>query len=159
MQEKLLKIKDYFCKEKQTLAVAESLTGGNIQAAFTSVSGASGFFVGGLTAYNIDQKVQLLQVERQHAAEVNCVSDKVAIHMALGVQDMFGTKCSIATTGYAEEDKDASILPHAWICVCAKRKLSTLLVDQTEGLDRVGVQKLVTEEAVNLLMEALGFYF
>ena len=47
-----------------TLAVAESLTGGRVQARITAISGASEFFLGGMTAYSLDQKVRHLGVSR-----------------------------------------------------------------------------------------------
>ena len=84
------------------LAVAESLTGGRVQAAITAVSGASEFFLGGLTAYTLDQKVKLLGANRARAAQVNCVSAEVATQMARGAARLFGADLAVATTGYAE---------------------------------------------------------
>ncbi len=85
-----------------TLAVAESMTGGRVQSAITAVSGASGFFIGGLTAYTLDQKVRHLGVKRAPAARVNAVSAEVAAQMARGAARLFGADVAVATTGYAE---------------------------------------------------------
>jgi nicotinamide-nucleotide amidase len=85
-----------------TLAVAESFTGGRLQARITAVSGASGFFLGGLTAYTIAQKVRHLGVARAEAEAVNAVSAEVARQMARGVCSLFGADMGLATTGYAE---------------------------------------------------------
>ena len=85
-----------------TLAVAESMTGGRVQAAITAVSGASGFFLGGLTAYTLDQKVRHLGVKRAAANKVNAVSSGVAAQMARGGARLFGADVAVATTGYAE---------------------------------------------------------
>jgi PncC family amidohydrolase len=87
---------------KLTLAVAESLTAGQVQARVASVSGASGYFLGGVTAYTLTQKVKLLGVDRRHAKAVNCVSARVAEEMALGACGLFGADVGVATTGYAE---------------------------------------------------------
>jgi nicotinamide-nucleotide amidase len=84
------------------LAVAESLTGGRVQAAITAVSGASEFFLGGVTAYSIDQKVKVLGVKRAAATSVNGVSAEVAAQMAQGAVRLFGADIAVATTGYAE---------------------------------------------------------
>lgn len=70
-----------------TLAVAESLTGGTLQARITANHGVSSHFLGGITAYHIDQKVKHLGVDREHAQKVNCVSQEVANQMALGAGD------------------------------------------------------------------------
>ena len=85
-----------------TLAVAESLTGGRVQSALTAVSGASGYFIGGLTAYTLDQKIKLLGVKRLAAAKADSVSADVAGQMARGVARLFGAGIAVATTGYAE---------------------------------------------------------
>ena len=91
------------------LAVAESLTGGRVQAAITAVSGASGFFLGGITAYSIDQKVKLLGVKRAAATRVNGVSAEVAAQMAQGAVRLFGADIAVATTGYAERAKTQNV--------------------------------------------------
>ena len=85
-----------------TLAVAESMTGGRVQAAITAVSGASGYFLGGITAYTLDQKVKNLGVKRTAAAKVDCVSAEIAAQMASGAARLFGADVAVATTGYAE---------------------------------------------------------
>ena len=66
-----------------TLAVAESLTAGHVQARIAAVSGASAYFLGGVTAYALAQKVALLGVDRAAAERVNCVSADVARQTAL----------------------------------------------------------------------------
>ncbi len=87
---------------RRTLAVAESLTCGRVQARIGSIPGASEFFLGGLTAYSLDQKVKHLGVDRAVAAPVNSVSAAVAEQMAQGVCALFGSELGLATTGYAE---------------------------------------------------------
>lgn len=85
-----------------TLATAESLTGGRIQSALTAVSGASGYFLGGITAYTLDQKVKLLGVDRNAAKKCDCVSAEVAAQMARGAAVLFGADIAVSTTGFAE---------------------------------------------------------
>jgi len=89
-----------------TLAVAESMTGGLVQAAITAVSGSSGYFLGGITAYTLDQKAKHLGVKRAAAAKVNCVSAEVASEMARGAARFFDADVAVATTGYAESSKE-----------------------------------------------------
>ena len=68
-----------------TLAVAESMTGGRLQALVTAESGASAFFLGGITAYTLVQKTRHLGVDAVQAAAVDGVSAEVARAMARGV--------------------------------------------------------------------------
>ncbi|MDX1906201.1 MAG: nicotinamide-nucleotide amidohydrolase family protein [Bacteroidia bacterium] len=96
-----------------TLAVAESLTGGQVAALVVSVSGASHFFKGSVTAYDPAIKISLLQVPAELIAEHTVVSGPVASAMAAGVRHLLGTDIGIATTGLAEADGERA--PQAWI--------------------------------------------
>ena len=86
------------------LCVAESVTVGRLQSTIGSVSGASDFFEGGITAYNLEQKVRHLGVDRDEAAASNCVSSAVCRQMARGACALFEADLAISTTGYAEPD-------------------------------------------------------
>lgn len=106
-----------------TLAVAESLTCGHVSARIGAVSGASGYYLGGVTAYTLEQKVKLLGVNRAHAKRVNCVSQRVAVEMAAGVCALFGADLAVATTGYAEPGPRAGArMPQAWWALCHRKR-------------------------------------
>jgi nicotinamide-nucleotide amidase len=106
-----------------TLAAAESLTCGRVQARVGSVSGASNYFLGGITAYSLDQKVRHLGVDRRAARRVNCVSADVAEQMARGACALFGSDLAVATTGYAEPAPDAGVPdPFAWWAIAHRRR-------------------------------------
>ena len=94
-------IKRRLCAKGHTIAVAESVTGGLLQSAFASAEEASQFFQGGISAYNVGQKVKHLQVEPIHAIKYNCVSPKIAREMALQICTMFHSDWGISITGYA----------------------------------------------------------
>ncbi len=87
---------------RRTLAVAESVTCGHLQARIGAISGASEFFLGGITTYTLDEKVKHLGVKRAAAKAVNSVSAGVAEQMARGACALFGSDFALATTGYAE---------------------------------------------------------
>ena len=141
-----------------TVSAAESLTTGNVQAAFGSVSGASRFFVGGVCCYNLDQKVHLLGVDREHAASCDCVSKKTAMEMADGCLEMFGSDIAIATTGHAEPCPEQGIKTSAaFLCIRFRESLYEAEVEGP-GLDRIAMQLLVTERALKGLAFMLGIY-
>jgi nicotinamide-nucleotide amidase len=94
-------IKDLLTSKGQTLTVAESVTSGMLQASFAAVEKAMDFFQGGITAYNLGQKVRHLNVEPIHAFNCDCVSEKVAAEMAIAAGNLFSANWSIAVTGYA----------------------------------------------------------
>ncbi|MGW6021886.1 CinA family protein [Streptomyces sp. NPDC055099] len=85
----------------ETLAVAESLTGGLVAAELTAVPGASRVFRGSVTAYATELKHELLGVDGTLLAERGVVDAEVALQMAAGVRKVMGADWGIATTGVA----------------------------------------------------------
>ncbi|MBP6307631.1 MAG: nicotinamide-nucleotide amidohydrolase family protein [Opitutaceae bacterium] len=110
----MLALKDLLLREPAlTLASAESMTCGRIQARIGAISGASKFFLGGITTYTIDQKVHHLGVDRALAESCNAVSSEIAEQMAIGACQLFGASLGLATTGYAENPVGRTH-PFAW---------------------------------------------
>jgi PncC family amidohydrolase len=99
--EKLKMIKEELVRNRKTLAVAESVTAGHLQAAFSAAMEAAKFFQGGITAYNAGQKCRLLNVEPIYALEANCVCKEVANTMAIEVNKTFISNYGIGITDYA----------------------------------------------------------
>ncbi len=85
----------------QTLAVAESLTGGMVAAELTAVPGASRSFRGSVTAYATEIKHRVLGVDAGLLAAEGAVNAQVAAEMAAGVRRVMGASWGIATTGVA----------------------------------------------------------
>jgi nicotinamide-nucleotide amidase len=85
----------------ETLAVAESCTGGGLGAAITAVPGASEVFLGGVIAYANAVKQELLAVPADRLASHGAVSDPVAEAMAEGVRRRIGSTWALAVTGVA----------------------------------------------------------
>ncbi|MEV7195632.1 CinA family protein [Streptomyces sp. NPDC093510] len=88
----------------ETLAVAESLTGGLVAAEITSVAGASKVFRGSVTAYATELKRDVLGVDGTLLDERGAVDPEVARQMADGVRKVLGADWGLATTGVAGPD-------------------------------------------------------
>ncbi len=133
-----------------TLAVAESLTAGQVQARLGAISGASEFFLGGITAYTLEQKARHLGVDLRAAKKVNGVSPEIARQMALGAAKLFGSDLAVATTGYAEPSKERGVRePFAhWAWVHRRRGRIVAAADGMvvgAGLRRAEMQAAVTD--------------
>ena len=89
----------------QTVAVAESLTGGLVAAALTDIPGASVVVRGGVLAYATDLKAQVLGVDKALLARAGAVDADVAEQMASGVRSLMGATYGLATTGVAGPDQ------------------------------------------------------
>ncbi|MGY4646085.1 CinA family protein [Cellulomonas sp. URHB0016] len=85
----------------RTLAVAESLTGGQVSATIVGVPGASAVLRGAVVAYATDLKADLLGVDRHLLAARGAVDPDVARQMAVGVRERLGADVGLATTGVA----------------------------------------------------------
>lgn len=92
----------------ETICVVESVTSGCLQLAFSQMPNASMFYKGGLTAYTLQEKVRLLNVDAHEAEECDCVSENIAETMALNAAKLFQSDWSIATTGYCTPIRNSS---------------------------------------------------
>jgi|SRR5690348_7179334 len=143
-------------KKKATIAVAESVTSGNLQAAFSLAMNATTFFQGGITAYNIGQKCRHLLVEPIHALAVNCVSEAVSIQMVKEVCNLFKSDYGIGITGYASpvpEKNIKQLFAHVAIV-----KGTTLIQSEKIISSRqkpADVQIDFTQKAIQILIESL----
>lgn len=150
MKERVTAIQDIMIKRCWSLAVAESLTSGNIQALLASISDSSKYFEGGITAYSLRQKTQHLKINESHAKKVNCVSHRVAQEMAIGITKLYGTKFGIATTGYASKYPEQNITePYAYVAIYDKTR-NVVFSTKVNGaeLERTEMQMYVSEAAL-----------
>jgi nicotinamide-nucleotide amidase len=141
-------------RTRTSIAAAESLTVGLVQAALGSCSGSSAYLKGGITAYTLDAKVKHLGIDRGHAVQVNCVSKQVAREMAAGVREMFGAEIGISTTGYAEPDPAQGVeVPFAWVGFNVLNCYWETRIEVPLRHDREAVQDTVASRAILLLVE------
>lgn len=84
----------------ESISIAESVTSGCLQLAFSQMPNASLFYKGGITAFTLPEKVRLLNVDSEEANEYDSVSESIAQTMALNAAKLFKTDWAIATTGY-----------------------------------------------------------
>jgi nicotinamide-nucleotide amidase len=100
----------------ETLAVAESCTGGLLGSLITDVAGASAAFVGGVISYDNGVKETLLQVPSQDLKEAGAVSEVVAGAMARGAQSSLGATWALSITGIAGPDGGTEDKPVGTVC-------------------------------------------
>lgn len=95
-------------QKKQTIATAESCTGGKIAQIIASIPGASNYYKGSVVAYATAMKIKLLEVSPETIDMHSVVSAEVAKEMALNCKKIFQTDYAIATTGNAGPSKGDS---------------------------------------------------
>lgn len=89
----------------ETVATAESCTGGLAGALLTEVPGSSAYYDRSVVTYSVESKMELLAVERGTLEEHGAVSRPVARMMAEGVRDTAGVTWGVSTTGVAGPDR------------------------------------------------------
>ncbi|MCW3090929.1 MAG: nicotinamide-nucleotide amidohydrolase family protein [Ferruginibacter sp.] len=138
--------------QNSTIAVAESVTSGNIQAVFSIAKKTVQFFQGGITAYNLGQKCRHLSVEPTHALECNCVSKQVADQMAIQVAGLFCAGYGIGITGYASPVPELGIEDlFAYVSVAKNGGLVLSEKIVAERMEPREVQLFYTNECIRLL--------
>jgi nicotinamide-nucleotide amidase len=127
----------------QTVAVAESLTGGLLAASLVEVPGASFVFRGGIVAYATDLKSALLDVPASLLERYGAVHADVAGAMAEGVRRRLDATFGVATTGVAGPDP-ADGQPVGTVYIAASGQLSTV----RRRLSLAGGRRSIRDQAV-----------
>ena len=139
----------------QTVAVAESLTGGLVAAALTDIPGSSASFRGGVVSYATDLKAALLGVDATILARHGAVYAPVAAAMADGVRIRLRASYGLATTGVAgPEPQDGQPVGTVHIAVSADG--GTAVRTLALSGERAEIRRLTVENALGLLLGRLG---
>jgi len=115
---------ELLAERKETVAVAESCTGGLLGGEFTNIPGSSRYFLGGITAYSNEIKERILGVEKQVLQEFGAVSQETATQMSENVRKLFNSTYGISITGIAGPEGGTSEKPvgTVWISLSAPDK-------------------------------------
>ncbi len=117
------KISHYLRERGETISIAESVTSGFLQLAFSQMECAEQFYNGGLTTYTIGEKIKHLNIDPVEAKACNCVSQNITKTMALNVANMFETNWSIATTGFATPVPESDHQIYAYFAIAYHGKI------------------------------------
>lgn len=137
-----------------TLATSESLTGGLIGAALTSVPGASEVYLGGVVAYVTAMKAQLSGVPADLLAEHGAVSEQAVLEMAAGVAQLSGADWAVAASGVAgPSDQEGHPPGTVWTGVSGPG-VQVAALHRFDG-DRAAVRAQAVAAALGLLLANL----
>lgn len=136
----------------QTLALAESCTGGTLAGRLTDVSGSSDYFLGAAVTYANQAKMDLVDVEESTLERFGAVSEETAREMALGARRTFGATVGLSVTGIAgpsggSPDKPVGTIHIALDAADGTRLHKKLLMPG----DRALVRRWTTAMALSLL--------
>ena len=110
-------------KQKKSICVAESITGGGLGQVLTQIPGSSKVFIGGVITYSDELKVSELGVSKSDLKKYTAVSEQVAIAMAKGALKKFKSDFAVSTTGVAGPGAAfGQKAGTAWIGVASKKE-------------------------------------
>lgn len=140
----------------ETVATAESLTGGSLCAALTAISGASATVRGGVVAYATPVKQQVLGVDATVLARPGgAVQAQVAEQMATGVRRILGADVGIATTGVAgPTEQDGQPVGRVFVAVAGPDGVHSRRLDLPGERDEV--RRAAVLAALELTLERIG---
>jgi competence/damage-inducible protein CinA-like protein len=104
----------------QTLALAESCSGGLLAARITDLAGASEYFAGGVVAYSNEAKAEMLGVDPGLIEKKGAVSPEVAEAMAIGAIERFEADVAVSVTGIAGPGGGSEEKPIGSVCFHAR---------------------------------------
>jgi nicotinamide-nucleotide amidase len=135
----------------QTLALAESCTGGCIAHRLTNVPGASGVFPGGIVAYSNAAKQKLLGVRAKTLAGHGAVSEAVAREMAEGARKRFGADFAIAVTGVAGPGGGTKRKPVGTVFIALAGGGKTAVARKLNSFGREKFKQVTANQALEML--------
>jgi len=143
-------------RERKSLAVAESCTGGMISALLTDVPGSSEYFLGGVVSYANSAKESLLGVSPATLAAHGAVSAEAALEMARGARDRLGADLAVAVTGIAGPDGGSEAKPVGTVFLALSGEDGETARKRFFGGDRAVVRRAASLAALELVRRRLA---
>jgi nicotinamide-nucleotide amidase len=143
-------------QKKLKLAIAESCTGGYLSHLITSVPGSSSYFLGSITPYSNDIKIQQLGVNADTLINHGAVSEQAISEMASNVRKKFNADIGIATSGIAGPDGGTADKPVGTVWIAYADQHQTITRKLQLSKDRMINIRLASMAALNLVRLTLA---
>jgi PncC family amidohydrolase len=150
------KVAAVLTSRQQTIAIAESSTGGLISAALIAVPGASAYFLGGAVVYTRQSRRLLLDVPDAALEGMRPSTEPYALMMARTAQRQFGSNWALAETGATGPtgNRYGDAAGHSCIAIAGHAERAVTL--ETGKSDRLGNMYAFSAAALNLLLEEVS---
>src|ERR1700730_3310536 len=140
----------------QTIAIAESSTGGLISAALLAVPGASAYFLGGAIVYTRESRRTLLDIPDSAFAGIRGVPDPLAQVLARGTLKRLATTWAVAEVGAAGPTGNRYGDPAGHSCIAVAGPVERAITVETGSSDRVANMRAFAAAALDLLAQSLA---
>ena len=139
----------------ETVAVAESSSGGLISAALLGVGGASAYYLGGGVIYTAKARFALLDIPREATAGMRSSSEPYALLLARSIREQFGASWGVSETGAAGPTGNGYGDAAGHSCVAISGPIETVITLETGSSDRRANMEAFAAAALDLLDRGL----
>jgi len=140
---------------RETVAVAESSTGGLISAALLAVPGASAYFLGGAVVYTRQARRSLLSIPDSAMSGIRSASEPYAALLARTVRERHGATWGLSETGAAGPAGNRYGDPAGYACIAIAGPSERVLTVSTGSPDRQANMRQFAAKALEALLEAV----
>ncbi|MGH6671124.1 MAG: CinA family protein [Xanthobacteraceae bacterium] len=140
---------------RETIAVAESSTGGLIAAALLAVPGASAYFLGGAVVYTITARGALLGIGDADMAGLRSATEAYALLLARRVRDRHGAVWGVGETGATGPSGNRYGDPAGHTCVAVAGPAEQAITLRTGGAERLANMEAFAKRALELVVEVV----
>ena len=154
MQPIIQQIHKLLIKNKKTLSLAESCTGGLLSYFLTSISGSSQYFILGVIAYSNAAKTSILKIPRKIIFKNGAVSSKVARLMASSVKKLAKSDFGIGVTGIAGPGGGSKSKPVGTVFIAVDGPAKKICQRFSFKGSRLAIKKAAAQMALRLLKDA-----
>jgi len=141
---------------RQTLALAESCTGGCIAHRITNVPGASAVLIAGLVTYANEAKVKFVGVRPETLAMHGAVSEPVVREMAEGARRETGADYAVAVTGIAGPGGGSPEKPVGTVFMAVSNAAGTVALKQLNRFDRETFKDITAQQVLGMLRRVMA---
>ncbi|MGB9172796.1 MAG: CinA family protein [Bradyrhizobium sp.] len=141
---------------KETIAVADSSTGGLISASLLAVPGASAYFLGGAVVYTRDARRLLADIPDEAMKGIRSASEPYAQLLATQIRGRFSTQWGLSETGATGPTGNRYGDAAGHCCMAIAGPTSSVITLETGSADRLGNMQAFATAALNLLLQNLS---
>jgi nicotinamide-nucleotide amidase len=139
----------------ETIAIAESSTGGLISAALLSVPGASAYFIGGAVVYTLKARRAMLDIPDSAFAGIKSVTEEGAMILARAAKDRFNVTWSVAEIGASGPTGNRYGDPAGHSCIAVAGAVERSITVETGSGDRLANMRAFAAAALDLLIQSV----
>jgi nicotinamide-nucleotide amidase len=143
-------------ERRETIAVAESSTGGLVSAALLSVPGASAYFIGGAVVYTVKARRAMLEIPDAAFAGMRGLTEDAALVFARAARDRFSVTWSIGEIGASGPTGSRYGDPPGRSCIAIAGPAERAVTVETGSADRLGNMRAFAAAALDLLMKGMA---